>query len=345
MINPLRNDVVLDLGTEKTRIALRGRGILLEEPSAVAFRTDGQAVAAGEEAVTLAGKNPAGFQLVKPIRAGAVSDAAAAGEMIRLMMRKARIGWLRLWRTALIPVPACLSEVEKRAAEQAAKLAGASEVWLEDAGWAAALGCGMPLDKPLGSMVVDIGAGTTTASVYSMQGQVSCQCSVTGADSWDHAIIGYIRREHQVVVNEETAREIKYLLANVFEPRYEDTHPVRGRDMATGLPVTVDIGATEVCQALDGCMDDLFETISAALAQTPPELAADVLQNGLILCGGGSLLQGLPQRIEQALHIPATRAQQPCQAVALGGEMLLGQGIAYLQKRADVQQGRRIYHA
>ncbi len=345
MINPLRNDVVLDLGTEKTRIALRGRGILMEEPSAVAFRPGGQAIAAGEEAVTMAGKNPAGVQLVRPIRGGAVSDAAAAGEMVRLMMRKVRSGWPRFWRMALIPAPDCLSEVERRAAEQAAKLAGASEVWLEDAGWAAALGCGLPLDEPQGSMVVDIGAGTTTASVYSMQGRVACQSRVMGADSWDQAIISYIRKEHHVVVNEETAREIKSLLADVYEPRYEDTYPVRGRDLSSGLPVTLDIGATEICQALEGCMDTLFETITAALAQTPPELAADVLQKGLTLCGGGSLLKGLPQRIEQALRIPASRAQQPCQAVALGGEMLLNQGLAYLQKRSGVQPGRRIYHA
>lgn len=345
MINPLRSDVVLDMGTEKTRIALRGRGILMEEPSAVAFRSGEQAIAAGEEAVTLAGKNPAGVQLVWPIRGGAVSDVAAAGEMVRLMMRKARSGWPRLWRLALILTPACLSEVEKRAAEQAVKLAGAAEVWLEDAGWAAALGCGLPLDAPRGSMVVDIGAGTTTAAVYSMQGQVACQCCVTGADSWDQAMIGYIRREHQVVVNEETAREIKSLLADVYEPCYEDTHPVRGRDIASGLPVTLDIGATEICQALEGCMEALLETVSAALAQTPPELAADVLKNGLTLCGGGSLLKGLPQRMEQALHIPVSRAQQPGQAAVLGGETLLERGIAYLHKRAGIQPGRRIYHA
>jgi len=342
VINPLRYDAVLDLGTETTRIAIRGQGILLEEPSAVAFTPAGQAAAAGEEAVTLAGKNPAGYRLMRPVRGGAISDARAAGEMIRLLMKKVPTGRLRSWGLALIPAADCLSEVERRAAEQAARLAGAGEVWLEDAGWAAALGCELPLDRPQGSMVVDIGAGVITAAVYSMEGRVACHAAATGADAWDDAIASYIRREHQVAVNEATAREIKEMLADVYAPRYDDTYSVRGRDVISGLPVTLDVGATEMYQALEGCMDDLFDAVSACLSQTPPELAADVLRLGLTICGGGSRLKGLDRRLEQALGLKVRCAGNPGQAAVRGGEVLLGRGLSYLQKKANIQPGRRV---
>lgn len=342
MINPLRYDAVLDLGTENTRIAVKGRGVLLEEPSAVVFGPNGQAAAAGEEAVNLAGKNPAGYQLVRPVRGGAVSDVRAAGEMIRLLMKKIPGRGLRSWGWALIPIPGCLSEVEKRAAEQAAKLAGAAEVWLEDAGWAAALGCGLPLDKPQGSMVVDIGAGVISSAVYSMESRVAGHAAAHGADDWDEAITSYIRREHQVAINESTAREIKQMLADVYAPRYEDTYSVRGRDMNSGLPVTLDVGATEIYQALEGCMDDLFEAVSACLSQTPPELSADILRLGLTICGGGSRLKGLEKRMEAALGMKVRRAEKPEQAAVRGGESLLNRGMYYLQKKANMQPGRRV---
>jgi rod shape-determining protein MreB len=320
--------------------------MMVEEISAAAFSQDGKgvAIAVGEEAAALAGRAPGEVSLVKPVRGGAIGDISAASEMIRGMFRKA-MGprrWYKSVGLALVPVPLCISEVQRRALEQAVKQAGADEVWLEDAGWAAALGAGLPLDKSVGSMIINIGAGTTMAAVYSLDGQVSARAMASGGDAYDEAIAQYIRWEHQIAINDNTAREIKLALADAYAPVYDDTFPVRGRDVGSGLPATLEIGATEIYSAMEEQMDKLFDLITQTLAETPPELAGDVLSRGAVLCGGGALLKGLPRRIEEAIHIPVRVAASPREAVVTGGEILLGRGIKYLQRKAGYRLGKRV---
>jgi rod shape-determining protein MreB len=296
----------------------KGRGIVLNEPSVIALNTQsGEVLATGREAWQMIGRTPGYIVAVRPLRGGAITDYDITEKMIRLLL--ARVGVTRFNRPrVLICVPSAITEVERRAVIEAAKRAGAAEAHLIGQPMAAAIGAGLPIDEPVGNMVIDIGGGTSETAVISLGGIVALEAIRVGSFDIDAAIQSYVRREYGIAVGERTAEEIKMAIGSA-DPTPDEVHAeVRGRDLMTGLPKTVVLSPGEVRAAIDEVVSAVVDSVIRCLSKAPPELSQDFLVHGLTLVGGGALLRGLDRRLERETSVPVQLVDTPLEAVVLG---------------------------
>ncbi len=310
--------MAIDLGTANTLVYAKGRGIVLNEPSVIALNTQsGEVLATGREAWQMIGRTPGYIVAVRPLRGGAITDYDVTEKMIRLLL--ARVGVTRFNRPrVLICVPSAITEVERRAVIEAAKRAGATEAQLIGQPLAAAIGAGLPIDEPIGNMVIDIGGGTSETAVISLGGVVALEAIRVGSFDIDAAVQNYVRREYGIAVGERTAEEIKMAIGSA-DPTADEVHAeVRGRDLMTGLPKTVVLSPGEVRVAIDEVVSSIVDSVIRCLSKAPPELSQDFLSSGLTLVGGGALLRGLDARIERETSVPVHLVDTPLEAVVLG---------------------------
>ncbi|GAA4115163.1 rod shape-determining protein [Streptomyces hundungensis] len=316
-------DIGIDLGTANTLLYARGQGIVLNEPSVVAMKEGGRtALAVGTEAKETIGRTPGSITAIRPLRDGVISDYEAAEEMIRHFVKKAVPG--RRPRTRMVVcVPSGVTPVERRAIVHAAQRSGAKAVHLIEEPMAAAIGAGLPVAEPRGSMVVDIGGGTTEVAVISLGGIVTSQSLRVGGDRLDTAITDYVRKEHSLLIGERTAEDVKCAIGSAWpvpgnEELEERAFTIRGREKVGGLPKTLSLTAREVRAALDEPVESIIAAVKVTLEECPPELSGDVMEHGIVLTGGGALLPGLDLRLASATGIPVFVADDPLDCVALG---------------------------
>ncbi|WP_406508630.1 rod shape-determining protein [Streptomyces sp. NBC_00212] len=316
-------DIGIDLGTANTLLYARGQGIVLNEPSVVAMKEGGRtALAVGTEAKETIGRTPGSITAIRPLRDGVISDYEAAEEMIRHFVKKAVPG--RRPRTRMVVcVPSGVTPVERRAIVHAAQRSGAKAVHLIEEPMAAAIGAGLPVAEPRGSMVVDIGGGTTEVAVISLGGIVTAQSLRVGGDRLDTAITDYVRKEHALLIGERTAEDVKCAIGSAWPVPGDDdleerTFTIRGREKVGGLPKTLQLTAREVRAALDEPIESIIAAVRVTLEECPPELSGDVMEHGIVLTGGGALLPGLDLRLASATGIPVFVADNPLDCVALG---------------------------
>ena len=313
------NDMGIDLGTANTLVYVKGQGIVLREPSVVAIDRDTRRpLAFGIEAKRMLGKTPANIFAVRPLRNGVIADFEVTQEMIKYFIRKVHNRRSLLHPRVVIGIPSGITEVEKRAVKESAEQAGAREVFLIEEPRAAAIGAEMPISEPSGNMIVDIGGGTTEVAVISLGGMVVFKSLDVAGDELDESIIQYFRRKYNLLIGETTAEDVKIKIGSVFPLPEEQTMEVKGRDQVTGLPKTISITSDEVRQALSETVKLIVEVIKSTLEETPAELAADLVDRGIVLAGGGSRLRGLPELLSQETDLPVTRAADPLTCVALG---------------------------
>jgi rod shape-determining protein MreB len=311
-------DMAVDLGTANTLVYVRGRGIVLSEPSVVAIdQTTGEVYAVGLEAKRMLGRTPGSISAIRPLKDGVIADFDVTEQMLRHFIQKVHQHRFAHPRV-VVCVPSGVTGVEKRAVEEATLSAGARQAYLIEEPMAAAIGAGLPVAEPTGNMIVDIGGGTTEVAVISLGGIVVSQSLRVGGDEMDEAIINHIKREYKLLIGQQTAEEIKLEVGSAFELKDELQAEVRGRDMLTGLPKTVILSSEEVRHALDEPSLQIIDAIKSTLDKTPPELSADIMDRGIVLAGGGALLQGLDQRIRQETHMPTHLAESPLTCVAVG---------------------------
>jgi rod shape-determining protein MreB len=311
-------DLAIDLGTANTLVYARGRGIVLNEPSVIALNRQTQDVLAmGHEAWQMIGRTPGYIVAVRPLRQGAITDFDITQRMIRLLLQRAGVS--RFYRPrVLICVPSAITEVERRAVEEAARRAGATGAFLIEQPMAAAIGAGLPIHEPLGNMVVDIGGGTTEVAVISLGGIVALRAIRVGSFDIDAAIQAYVRREYGIAIGERTAEEIKVAIGSAYETEDEVKAEVRGRDLMSGLPKTVILAPDEVRYAIEEQVSAICDAVVSCLGMAPPELAQDLISQGIHLVGGGGMLKGLDLRIEEETMIPVHLVDAPLECVVLG---------------------------
>jgi rod shape-determining protein MreB len=311
-------DMAVDLGTANTLVYVRGRGIVLSEPSVVAIdQRSGEVHAVGLEAKRMLGRTPGTIQAIRPLKDGVIADFDVTEQMLRHFIQKVHQHRFAHPRV-VVCVPSGVTGVEKRAVEEATLSAGARQAYLIEEPMAAAIGAGLPVAEPTGNMIVDIGGGTTEVAVISLGGIVVSQSLRVGGDEMDEAIINHIKREYKLLIGQQTAEEIKLEVGSAFAMKEEVQAEVRGRDMLTGLPKTVILSSEEVRLALEEPVSQIIESIKATLDKTPPELAADIMDRGIVLAGGGSLLHGLDERLRHETHMPVHLAESPLTCVAVG---------------------------
>jgi rod shape-determining protein MreB and related proteins len=317
----LGHDVAIDLGTSNTLVHAHGRGIVVDEPSMVAVRQAGahrEVVAVGAEAKQMLGRTPGSITSVRPLKDGVITDYEVTELMLRYFITRS-IGKNFLWKPRIaICIPHGVTEVEKRAVLESARAAGAREVVLVQEPQAAALGAELPLSDPRGCMIFDIGGGTSEASVLSMGGVVSSRTLREGGDRMDEAISDWIRSQRNVLIGERTAEAIKLEVGCARIPQVSRSVSVKGRDLSTGIPRQFTFSTEEACEALSDCVARIVETARGTLADTPPELAADILDSGIVLCGGGSLLEGLAEMLRDLSGLPVMLAPDPMRCVVHG---------------------------
>ncbi|CAA7599719.1 cell shape determining protein, MreB/Mrl family [Acididesulfobacillus acetoxydans] len=319
----------IDLGTASVLVYVKGKGIVLREPSVVAIdKTTNKRIAVGEEARSMLGRTPGNIVAVRPMRDGVIADYRTTELMLRYFLEKAGAKrWLFFGPKVVVCIPSGVTEVEERAVKQAAYQAGAKRVKVVEEPYAAALGAGLDISGPTGNMVVDIGGGTTDIAVLSLQGIVTKRSLRMGGDKLDEAIIRFVRREHNLLIGERTAEEIKMEVgAAIPEGRPgNDRIEVRGRNLVSGLPKTVSVDSRTCYRALAETIDAIVAAVKEVLERTPPELSADILNKGIMMTGGGSLLYGFDMRIARATGLPVSLAEDPISCVVLGtGRVLEG---------------------
>jgi rod shape-determining protein MreB len=314
----LGRDMSVDLGTANTLVYVRGRGIVLNEPSVVAINTKtGHILAVGAEAKRMVGRTPGHISAIRPLKDGVIADFDVTEKMIRYFIHKVhRRRWAK--PRVVICVPSGITGVEQRAVEEAGYQAGARRVHIIEEPMAAAIGAGLPVHEPTGNMVVDIGGGTTEVAVISLGGIVTAMSIRVGGDELDEAIIQYIKKEYSLMLGERTSEEIKLAIGSAFPLPDEPQAEIRGRDLVTGLPKTIIISAEEVRRAIEEPVSAIVDAVKNTLDRTPPELAADIMDRGIVLTGGGALLRGLDERLKHETGMPIHIAENPLHAVALG---------------------------
>ncbi|ABR48447.1 cell shape determining protein, MreB/Mrl family [Alkaliphilus metalliredigens QYMF] len=319
MFNFFSRDMGIDLGTANTLVYVRGKGIVLREPSVVAIQSDTKTVlAVGEEAKRMIGRTPGNIVAIRPMRDGVIADFDVTQSMLKYFIKKAYPRKTLVQPRVVVCVPSGVTEVEKRAVEEAALQAGAREAYLIEEPMAAAIGAGLPVEEPTGSMVVDMGGGTTEVAIISLGGIVTAKSIRVGGDELDEAIAQYIKREYNLMIGERTAEEVKITIGSAFEKIKEEKMLVRGRDLVSGLPKTLEITSTEIMDALREPVSQVVEAIKYTLEKTPPELAADIMEIGIMLTGGGALLDGLDKLVRRETGMPVQIAEEPLDCVALG---------------------------
>ena len=317
-----RADIGIDLGTAHVLVYVNGKGIVLEEPSVVAIdKTANKVLAVGEEARRMIGRTPGNIVAIRPLRDGVISDYDVTEKMLKYFINKVvdKKGLNRFFMPRImVCVPTGVTEVEKRAVEEATRQAGAREVYIIEEPIAAAIGAGVDISQPHGNMVIDIGGGTADIAVTSLGGAVVSDSIKIGGDKFDEAIITYIKKEHKLLIGERTAEKIKIEIGCAYKIENEKTMKVVGRNLITGLPHSIEVSSLEILKALDECVEQIVVTTHLVLEKTPPELAADISERGIIMTGGGSLLYGLDKRIEEKTGIKVRVADKPLFCVAEG---------------------------
>ena len=311
-------DMAIDLGTANTLVYVRGQGIVLNEPSVVAINTrDNRALAVGLEAKRMIGRTPSHIQAIRPLRDGVIADFDITEKMLRYFIKKVQP---RRWARPriIICVPSGITGVERRAVEEAAYHAGARRAYTIEEPMAAAIGCGLPIAEPTGSLVVDIGGGTTEVAVISLGGIVVSRSIRVGGDEMDEAIIEWVKKEYNVLLGERTAEQLKMAIGSAWPYPDEPKCEVRGRDLVTGLPKTILLSSPEIREAIEEPTQGVVDAVKYTLDKTPPELAADIMERGIVLTGGGALLQGIDHRLANETGMPIVTAHRPLQSVVLG---------------------------
>ena len=314
-------DIGIDLGTANTLVFVKGKGIIIREPSVVAVDqryNPVRVVAVGSQAKEMIGRTPGSIGAVRPLRNGVIADFDATAEMLRKFIRKAVSASPFSKTRVMICVPSGVTEVERRAVNDAAKSAGARYVSLIEQPMAAALGAGLPVDAPKGSMIVDIGGGTAEVAVVALGDIVTSRSVKVAGDSYDEAIINYIRKKHSLLIGERTAEDIKIQIGSAYPYEGEGAISVKGRNLIDGLPKDVEVTAEEIRLALKDSINRLLEAIRTTLENTPPELSADIIDGGITLTGGGALLRGLDKLIEKEMKIPVAISDNPLDCVVEG---------------------------
>ncbi len=311
-------DMAVDLGTANTLVYVRGRGIVLSEPSVVAIDSrTGEVHAVGIEAKRMLGRTPGTIQAIRPLKDGVIADFDVTEEMLRHFIQKVHPSrWAH--PRVVVCVPSGVTGVEKRAVEEATLSAGARTAYLIEEPMAAAIGAGLPVGEPTGSMVVDIGGGTSEVAVISLGGIVVSQSIRVGGDEMDEAIINYAKKEYKLLIGQQTAEELKLEIGSACPMEEELQAEIRGRDMVSGLPKTVVLTSEEIRQALEEPLNQIIEAVKETLDRTPPELASDIMDRGIMLAGGGALLQRLDERLRDETQMPAHLAESPLTCVAVG---------------------------
>ncbi|MBI4057117.1 MAG: rod shape-determining protein [Elusimicrobia bacterium] len=313
------NDMGIDLGTANTLVYVKNHGIILREPSVVAIdRETRKVLAVGAEAKQMLGRTPANIVAIRPLKNGVIADFEVTQEMIKYFIRKVHNRRGLLHPRIVIGIPSGITEVERRAVQESAEQAGAREVYLIEEPMAAAIGADLPISEPHANMIVDIGGGTTEVAVISLGGMVVSRSLDVAGNEMDECIVQYFRRKYNLIVGETTAEDVKIQIGSAFPLKEENTMEVKGRDQATGLPKTVLITSEEIRQALMEPIQLILDVIKATLEETPAELAADLVDRGMVMAGGGSLLRGLPDLIRQETELPVHRSADPLSCVALG---------------------------
>ena len=324
------NDLAIDLGTANTLIYQKGRGVVCNEPSVVAVRNDGskgkrRVVAVGSEAKMMLGRTPGSITAIRPMKDGVIADFEMAEEMLRHLIRKVHNRRTLVRPRIIICVPHGITEVEKRAVRESAESAGAREVYLIEEPMAAAIGAGLPITEACGSMILDIGGGTTEIAIISLKGIVYSRSVRVGGDKMDEAIANFVRRRHNVLIGDRTAEQIKIAIGNAF-PSNEELHvEVKGRDLLQGIPKAVMVSESEVREALIEPINQIVEVVKIALEKCPPELSSDIIDRGIAMAGGGALLRNLDKLITQQTGILTTVVQDPLSAVVIGSGAVLDQ--------------------
>ena len=323
----LGRDMAVDLGTANTLVYVRGRGIVLNEPSVVALNTNnGQIVAVGVEAKRMIGRTPGNIMAVRPLKDGVIADFEICEKMLRYFIQRVhqRNRWAK--PRMVICIPSGITGVERRAVQEAAEFAGARKpVMVIEEPMAAAIGSGLPIHEPAGNMIVDIGGGTTEVAVISLGGIVTSESSRVAGDEFDEAIMSFMKREYSLALGERTAEDVKLHLASAYPLEEEFYAEVRGRDLVTGLPRTITVSTQEMREAIEEPVAAIVDAIKVTLDKTPPELAADVMERGIMLAGGGSLLLGLDAAVQAETGMPVRRAKNALFSVVLGSGQCLEQ--------------------
>ena len=319
MFQFIGRDMAVDLGTANTLVYVRGRGIVLNEPSVVAINTkSGAILAVGSEAKRMIGRTPAHIVAIRPLKDGVIADFDVTEKMLRYFIQKVHRRSFLAKPRVVVCVPSGITGVEQRAVEEATISAGARSAYIIEEPMAAAIGAGLPVHEPTGNMVVDIGGGTTEVAVVSLGGIVTSQSIRIGGDELDEAIINYIKKEYSLMLGERTAEEIKMAIASAFPMPEETQAEIRGRDLVTGLPKTIVVSAEEIRRAIEEPVNAIVDAVKNTLDKTPPELASDIMDKGIVLAGGGSLLKGLDERLKHETGMPIHLAEDPLFAVAIG---------------------------
>ncbi len=332
----ISRDMGIDLGTANTLVYVKGQGIVLCEPSVVAIvKGSNEVKAVGSEAKKMLGRTPGNIVAIRPMKDGVIADFDVTEAMLRYFIRKVH-NRTRMFRpTIIVGVPSGITSVEKRAVRDSALHAGAVDVFLIEEPMAAAIGAGMPVAEPSGSMVVDIGGGTTEVAVISLGGIVVSNSIRIAGDELDEAIIAHVKRKYNLLIGERTAEEIKIRIGSAYPMDPECTMQIKGRDLLTGLPNTIEVTSEEVRDAIAEPVNAIVDTVKATLEKTPPELAADIMERGLVLAGGGALLRGLDTLINRETGLPVCLADDPLTAVVLG----TGKALDEIETLRDVLQG------
>jgi rod shape-determining protein MreB len=316
------NDLAIDLGTANTLVYMKGKGIVLREPSVVAVRKDSKGgtkvLAVGREAKLMLGRTPGNITAIRPMKDGVIADFEVTEAMLRHFIRKVHNRATLVRPRIIICVPSGITQVEKRAVRESAESAGAREVYLIEEPMAAAIGAGLPITEPKANMIVDIGGGTTEVAVISLAGIVYSKSVRVAGDKMDDAILQHIKRKYNLLIGLATSEIIKTTIGNAYPGDHVETIEVKGRDLVTGIPKILTIDSDEVRKSISEQVETIIETVRIALEQTPPELAADIVDTGIVLTGGGSLLKNLDVLLREETKLPITVTEDPLSAVVLG---------------------------
>ena len=322
----LSNDLAIDLGTANTLVYVKGKGIVLREPSVVAVRRDyrsNKVLAVGKEAKMMLGRTPGNIVAIRPIKDGVIADFEVTEAMLSYFIKKVHNRRTLVHPRIIVSVPSGITQVEKRAVRESAESAGAREVYLIEEPMAAAIGAGLPITEPTANMIVDIGGGTTEVAVISLSGIVYAKSVRVAGDKMDESILQHIKRKHNLAIGEHTAELIKTTIGNVMPEEPYETMDIKGRDLVSGVPKTLTIDSGEIQNVINEQVDVIIETVKMALEITPPELAADIVDQGIVLTGGGALLGNLDKRLKEVTGLPIIIAEDPLSSVVLGSGQAL----------------------